>query len=422
MNRPRVGRQPGWLLIVVLAWALCGTAAACSGSGTTTINNQVGSNCADQGSANRNLCAESSGTGSNGSAHAEKSQQKPNSPLQLLGRDPMFDDPALKSALAKLGFTVQALPPDSRPTDCRKDVTAIRGYDLSTSSEPQAQCYQSLATRAGERHGVFYPYHGMLVIATYKPIVALLEQLRIARDVNGVIVFDVAKYLRVFSSGMRWTDIKGNAFGNPRALYPNSLRILLWTTDPKNSNLGEMSAALDYAAQNGGVQPISVSRSDPRVKVIGNLYTELGRQGNNSNDLVDEYFDRGMSAVPMAMMYEDQYLNGIVRKRNPDPTRAFMYPTPNATIDDALVGFTARGSDLVSVVQSGNIANILESEGFRAANDTNTESGFIGAMARQHLIVPSGNSFQRYGIQISQTPTGKALTELISAVEADENQ
>jgi hypothetical protein len=64
--------------------------------------------------------------------------------------------------------------------------------------------------------------------------------LHVASEVNGITVFDVAQYLKVFASGERWTEIPGNT------PYPSDSRILLWTTDPKESNLGGMLADIAY--------------------------------------------------------------------------------------------------------------------------------------------------------------------------------
>lgn len=405
MSRTRGGHRPGCFRIAVLAvFAFSMTVAAC-----TSVNNQNGSNCSNQGNGNGASCSKAVDPGSHGPTLAGNGPQASSSPVQLLGSDAIFTDPKVESALAKQGFTVQSTLPGSRSI-CGHP-KAIEGYDFSDTSAPQAPCYEDLAQKDGKTPGVAYPYTGLMVIATYKPIVALLGRLHIVSEIHGVTVFNVAKYLQVFNSGKRWTGIPGNT------AYPNRNRILLWTTDPKNSNLGGMLADLAYAAQNNDDEPVKISSSDPRLKVIKSLYTELGGLDPYSGLEVGRFFSGGMGTYPMAMMYESQYLSSIVTKQATNPNLTFMYPTPDATVADAMVGFTTKGKELISAVQSAPVLKILESEGYRTERD---ESGFTAAMARQGLTVPSLDNLEQDGVQFSTLPTDKVLTELINAVAASQ--
>jgi hypothetical protein len=325
--------------------------------------------------------------------------------VQLLGNDVLFSDPGVQRELRRQGIVVQQTLPDSR-TICT-DTRAIADYDISDTSKESAQCYKSLAQKAGKAPDVYNPYEGLMVIVTYKPIVTLLERLDVASEVNGITVFDVAKYLKVFASGKRWTGIK------PNTGYRNHNRILLWTTNPKESNLGGMLAAIAYAAQTGGDPPTSISPHDPYVPVIRSLFTELGELPTYSVLLLNQFLAGGMGEYPMAMVYESQYLSTKLTGIATDPRLTVMYPTPDVSSEDTLVAWTPAGKKLINVLQSKPIAALEEAEGYRTVAD---KAGFVTYMAGKGIPVLDLDELEAERVQFASLPTKDVLTELINAV------
>jgi hypothetical protein len=329
--------------------------------------------------------------------------------VQLLGNDVLFSDPRVEQKLRQLGFVVTQTLPDSR-TICG-DVKAIADYDISDTSSQSASCYENLAQKAGKASNVYNPYEGLMVIVTYTPIVKLLEQLHVASEVNGITIFNVARYLKVFHSGKRWIDIKGNT------VYPSDSQILLWTTNPKESNLGGMLADIAYAAQNGGNSPISIRRDDPYLGVITSLFTELGDLPNFSVLLLNQFLAGGMGEYPMAMVYESQYLSSVLTGIATDPNLTFMYPTPDVSSEDALVAWTPAGKKLIAALQSKPMTTLMEDEGYRTVRD---KGGFVAYMTRKGLHVPNLDDLEKAGVQFSTVPTDQVLTELINVVAASQ--
>jgi hypothetical protein len=254
---------------------------------------------------------------------------------------------------------------------------------------------------------VYPPYQGPIVIITYKPIVALLERLHIASEADGITVFDVAKYLQVFNSGERWVDIPGNT------TYPSQNRILLWTTDPNESNLGAIFADIAYAAQTGGNPPASIDRHDPYVPVIRNLFTALGELPTHSTLLLQQFLADGMRDHPMATVYESQYLSSVLSGAASNPSLTVMYPTPDIITSDELVAWTPSGEKLIEALSSTPMATLLATEGYRTEGDA---TGFVTDMAHRGISVLDLSDPGKEPVQIFSPLSPRVLKELTNAV------
>jgi hypothetical protein len=361
------------------------------------------------------------GTSSSPKPAASQGAQAP-ATVQMVGNDVLFSDPGVARELRRQGLVVKQTLPGSR-TACT-DTRVIADYDFSDTSAEASSCFKSLALRAGKLPDVYNPYAGLMVIITYSPVVTLLKGLGVASEAynsttvknhhkvkNYITVFDVAKYLKVFASGKRWADIPGNT------TYPSRNRILLWTTNPKQSNLGGMLADIAYAAQAGGDPPTSIGPDDKRVPVIRSLFTELGELQDFSVTLLNQFLAGGMGEYPMAMVYESQYLSTRLTGIATDPSLTVMYPTPDVSTQDALVAWTPAGKRLIEALKSPQIAALEKGEGYRTAAD---KAEFVRYMASRGLFVPDLNQLEVAGVQFSNLPTADVLTKLINAVAASQ--
>jgi hypothetical protein len=328
--------------------------------------------------------------------------------VQMFGKDVLFDDPAVKKALQQQGLVVQQNSPSPEVTCTDKSV--IADFDISDSSKEASSCNTQRAQKGGKIPDEYDPYGGLMVIMTYKPVVALLEQLHIASEVNGVTVFDMKKYLEVFASHTRWTEIPGNT------TYKNHNRILLWTTDPKQSNLGAILADIAYSAQTGGDTPTSIGPGDKRVPVIRDLFTSLGELPYNSVPLLNEFLARGMGEYPMAMVYEGQYLNAVLTGQATDPNLTVMYPTPDVYTEDTLVAWTPAGEKLIDALKSQPMLNLEEAEGYRTVTD---KAGFVKQMHDKGITVPGLDDLENT-LQFTNLPTEEILNDLIKAVATNQ--
>jgi hypothetical protein len=325
--------------------------------------------------------------------------------VQMAGSGTFFSDPSVERELQRQGFAVQTSSLGSRQICTEPKV--ITTYDISESgSREAATCVEDLVQKAGKTPDVASPYDGLMVIITYKPIVGLLEQLHVASEANGITVFDVAKYLKAFASGKRWTDIRGNT------TYPSHNRILLWTTDPKQSNSSGMLADIAYSAQIRGDTPTSIGARDPHVPVIKSLFTELGSLESHTPVLLNKFLTGGMGAYPMAMVYESDYLGAVLTGETHDPNLTVMYPTPDVLAEDTLVAWTPAGKQLIDLLQSPAMAAPEQAHGYRTEAD---KAGFVKYMASKHIIVPDLDQLEKT-LQFTNLPTEDVLEKLIHAV------
>jgi hypothetical protein len=331
--------------------------------------------------------------------------RKPLTTIQMAGSSTFFSDSNVAEELRRLGITVQSTSLGSRQICTEPKVIAT--YDIADSgSEAAATCAVKLVQGAGRTPNEASPYDELMVVMTYKPIVALLKQLHIASEVNGVTVFNVAKYLKVFASGERWKDIPGNT------TYPSNSRLLLWSTDPKESNSGGMLADMAYAAQIGGDPPTSIGPRDSRVPVIRSLFTALGSVENHTPVLLNQFLIGGMGAYPMAMVYESDYLSAELSHEAQDPNLTVMYPTPDVLTAETLVSWTPAGKRLIDAIQSPGMAAPEEAHGYRTEAD---RAGFVTYMADRGIAVPGLDELVKT-LQITYLPTEDVLEELINAV------
>jgi hypothetical protein len=414
-----MGRWRSRVLAAALLACLVLVQAACT-NGSNTIN--VGS-CDAQGGGNGAACGQASkagdpGAGARPGSMVEPRQSSPASSLgpqslvtvQMAGSSTFLDDINVRNKLTQNHVTLQDASLGSRQV-C-KIPGLIAKFDVSDSgSDDAATCVGQLVIKAGLVPHKVSPYSSPMVIMTHAPIVHLLQQIPgLVTPVNGLKIFNVAKYLSVFASGEEWVNIPGNT------TYPSLNRILLWTTDPRNSNSGGMLAALAYAAQNANDDPVTtLLPGDTKVPVIKSLFTELGSLPTHTPDLLRQFLTLGMDGRPMALVYESDYLGAVLTHEIPAASDiTVMYPNPDVTAEETFVSWTQKGNKLTSLLTSSPMQDVEEAHGYRTSQDA---YGFAGYMAARNIAVPSVNTLLA-SLQFARLPSESSLLALINAVTA----
>lgn len=317
-----------------------------------------------------------------------------------------FFDASVGGELLRLGVNLQDTSLGSLQVCMEPGL--IAQFDVADSgSDDAATCVEQLVTKAGKVPDKISPYTSPMVIITRTPIVGLLERIGVVAQVNGLTIFNVRKYLNVFNSGETWAQIPGNAS------YQSLSRILLWTTDPGYSNSGGMLAAIAYAAQNADHPVTTLKPGDWRVQVIKSLFTELGDLQTHTPDLLEQFLAQGMAGIPMAMVYEDDYLNARLTREIPaNSDITVMYPNPDVITQDTLVSWTPKGDKLNALLTTPTMEAYLEAYGYRTSQDADS---FVGYMAKRGITVPDLNVLHRY-LQFTPMPSETSLLALINAV------
>ncbi len=264
---------------------------------------------------------------------------------------PYFADPRVQEVFRANGLEVRVDPAGSRQI---ATTVALDRYDFAfPSSSPAAD--KLLAARPAAR--TYAPFSSPMAVATYQPIVDLLTA---AGVVNGT-TFDVRAYLALAAAGTRWDQLPANT------AFPARRNVLLSTTQPCQSNSAAMYLAItSYTANSDAVVagPAAVAAVLPAVQP---LFADQGYLPNSTEVLFEDYLATGMGRVPMALVYEAQYLaEGI----SADPTLpadgVLLYPSPTVFSRHTLVPLTEPGDRVGQLLQTDpTLLGLAAQYGFR---------------------------------------------------------
>ena len=267
-----------------------------------------------------------------------------------------FADQRVKDVFAANGLTVRVDPAGSRQI-----ATTVRldDYDFAfPSSSPAAD--RLLAARPTPR--TYAPFSSPMAIATFAPIVDLLTR------AGGVgpdgRTFDVQKFLELAKAKTRWDQLPGNT------TFPARKDVLVSSTEICQSNSAAMYLAIaSYVANGDSVvgDPGGAAAVTPTVQP---LFRDQGYAPASTEVLFEDYLSGGMGRVPMAMVYEAQY---VAEQLGTDPTlppdARLLYPNPTVYSKHTLVPLKPAG-DRVGELLTGNpdLIRLAAEYGFRPAD------------------------------------------------------
>jgi hypothetical protein len=138
-----------------------------------------------------------------------------------------FSDPEVKRIFALSGLSVEVDTAGSREIATSTD---LKAYDFaSPASAPAAEKIK----REHKTLGVYSPFYSPIAIASFQPIVDLLQRAGVAKKApTGHLTFDVNANLKLVEKGTRWDQLPGNT------AYPASKAVLLTTNREVVSLLG----------------------------------------------------------------------------------------------------------------------------------------------------------------------------------------
>jgi hypothetical protein len=136
-------------------------------------------------------------------------------------------------------------------------------------------------------------------------------------------------------------------------------------TNPENSNSGDMFAACEYMALNGGV--IDEPFDDARRGVIQRAF----RAGStHTPQLMHDFLSD--SGIQMAVVYESDYLYAAIAPPGnyyafpPASEVVAMYPNPDIISRNYLVSWDSAGDQLLEAFQTAGMEKLAEYKGYRA--------------------------------------------------------
>lgn len=267
---------------------------------------------------------------------------------------PFFADPRVLDAFRADGLEVRVDPAGSRQI---ATTVPLDAYDFAfPSSSPAAD--RLLATRPAAR--TYAPFSSPMAVATFRPIADLLTAAGVVADTT----FDVRAYLDLAAAGTRWDQLPGNT------AFPARRDVLLSTTEPCRSNSAAMYLGIATYVANGDTVVTGADGAAGALPAVAPLFADQGYLPNSTEVLFEDYLATGMGRVPMAMVYEAQYLAEAI---GPDPTLpadgVLLYPSPTVFSRHTLVPLTQPGDRVGRLLSTDPVLLDLAAQyGFRGGD------------------------------------------------------
>jgi len=320
-------------------------------------------------------------------------------------KKPFFDDPEVAAVLARHGYVVKVRTAGSRQIATSADLSGVDF--VFPSSAPAGERIKEVTGRSTS----YAPFYSPMAVATFEPIVGLLEAAGIARqDANGQWLFDVGKYLEAVASGTRWNDLPGAA-----TAYNTSRSLLLSSTDIRTSNSAAMYLSIVSYVASGNNIVTTAEQRDAIIDQMSALFLQQGFSASSSEEPFDDYLSQGVGSKPLVMVYEAQFLG---QKMDAATSGAItddmvlMYPTPTVLSKHTLVPLTDAGDEVGRLLaEDPQLQALAAQHGFR----TSDTAVFASTLRDHGLDVPP------LPVDIVEPPAFESLEVMITAITARYN-
>ena len=309
-----------------------------------------------------------------------------------------FSDPEVKRIFALSGLSVEVDTAGSREIATSTD---LKAYDFAfPSSAPAAEKIK----REHKTLGVYSPFYSPIAIASFQPIVDLLQRAGVAKKApTGYWTFDVNAYLKLVEKGTRWDQLPGNT------AYPASKAVLVTTTDVRRSNSAAMYLALaSYAANNNNI----VSTPDEAAAVLPEmrrLFLGQGFSESSTEAPFEDYLALGQGKTPMLLTYESLFLDRQMRNDGSiTPEMVLLYPTPDVLSKHTVLALTKNGASAGQLVsENPDLQRLAAKYGFRTTNPATFRDVLNGA----------GVAMPPELVDVVEPPSYEILESMIAALE-----
>jgi hypothetical protein len=309
---------------------------------------------------------------------------------------PFFADARVVKALDRGGFKVTVSTAGSRQ---------IASLDLKSEgfAFPAGRPAAEKVRREKGGTSSVVPFFTPMAIASWRPIVDVLENAGVVHQRAAYLAFDVAKYMELVAADKRWRDLPGNTS------YPVNKSVLVTTTDVRRSNSAAMYLSLVSYIANGNNIVENDSRIDSVVATAAPLFLRQGFVENSSEAPFEDYLVQGMGKSPLVMIYESQF---IARAASHDgsitPEMVLLYPEPTIYSKHTFVSLTPDGARLGEFLANDpEMRTLATTFGFR----TSDTAGFRAFVSQNQLAVPDSL------IDVIEPPTYETLEAMITRLE-----
>ncbi|MFB2581680.1 hypothetical protein ACEXQD_10530 [Herbiconiux sp. P15] len=315
-------------------------------------------------------------------------------------KKPFFDDPAVAAVFAENGLEVRVVTAGSRQIATGVDLAQ---YDFAfPSSAPAAEKIR----RETGASTVYAPFYSPMAIATFQPIVELLQAGGLAsQDAAGTWHLDLAAYLAAVEAGTRWSDLPGAG-----ELYPSSRSVLISSTDIRQSNSAAMYLSMASYVANDRAVVSSPDAQDAVIDELAALYLEQGFSASSSEAPFEDYLSQGIGSKPMVMIYEAQFLGRQMSETGSSAITdqmLLMYPEPTVLSKHTVVPLTGPGDEVGRLLaEDPRLAELAARYGFRPADAT----VFRNTLTERGVAIPEDP------VDVVEPPSYETLESMISEI------
>ncbi|SJM57079.1 hypothetical protein [Gulosibacter sp. 10] len=271
-----------------------------------------------------------------------------------------FADPEVQAVFAEHGYEIRVGTSGSWRM---AELDGIAEQDFAfPASEISAQ--HIVAAHGDAVVSTHKPFFSPLAIATFEPVVQLLERNGAAElDGQGRWQVDMAAYLELVAADTRWNELDG-----ADGLYDSPRNVLITSTDIRTSNSAGMYLALASYVLNGDAVVTDRAAAAEHLELLTELFVAQGYSGASSSAPFDDYLSQGMGAAPMVMVYEGQFLEEQLHERSRiQEGMVLAYPSPTIFSVHTGVTFSEEGEAVMRLLETDpELATLLAEHGFRA--------------------------------------------------------
>ncbi|NUT46576.1 MAG: hypothetical protein HOV94_04535 [Saccharothrix sp.] len=287
-----------------------------------------------------------------------------------------FSDRRVVDAFAAHGLRVEVDTAGSRQLATSVDLAE---YAFAfPSSSPAAQRIQ----RDRKTTAAYTPFQSPMAVATFEPIVRLLEAAGVVtKGAGDYQVLDVAGYLELTRAGTRWDQLPGNT------AYPARKNVLITTTNPAESNSAAMYLSIVSFVANGDTVVATPEQEATVLPDVARLFRDQGYTQNSTEGPFEDYLAAGMGKTPLALIYESQYLDRVLRADGSirDDMR-LLYLAPTVYSKHTLVPLSDQGDRVGRLLSTDPaLARLAATFGFRTS-DPRVFADVVGDKAPADLV------------------------------------
>lgn len=276
-------------------------------------------------------------------------------------KENFFKDERVKQIFEDNNIEVQYTRMTSSQIADAKSVTDIHNSMFVFPSGIQTTEKVKSNFKNSQSYNIFY---SPMVIATWTPIVNILQSNDLVKKQQGFQYLDLTKFMQLVENNTRWKDLKNSS------AYSVNKVALISSTDSRYSNAAKMYVALNsYILNNNNV----VTNNQEVEAVMPNLKKIILAQGNresSSTNMMSDYMSIGMGKVPMMFAYESEYLENAFKNKGVKSNMQLLYPSPTVFTKHVITVLDPKAQVIVDLLQKDKeLKNIANEYGFRMEGD-----------------------------------------------------